>query len=55
MPELPYLRLSAQQLAAPSEVEQQLISLTSSVGIKPESEASGEQSLVRDAASGTGR
>ena len=46
MPELPYLRLSAQQLAAPSEVEQQLISLTSSVGIKPESEASGEQSLV---------
>ena len=46
MPELPYLRLSAQQLAAPSEVEQQLISLTSSVGIKPESEVSGEQSLV---------
>ena len=43
MPELPYLRLSAQQLAAPSEVEQQLISLTSSVGIKPESEVSGEQ------------
>ncbi len=46
MPELPYLRLSAQQLAAPSEVEQQLISLTSSVGIKPENAASDEQSLV---------
>ncbi|WP_296048024.1 class I SAM-dependent methyltransferase [uncultured Alteromonas sp.] len=46
MPDLPRLRLSAQQQAAPSEVEQQLISLSSSVGIATVSEADVSDALV---------